>query len=400
MSTKRKNQIGGAALSRRGFLKAAAAGAGCAAASALPDVGNLARVAGDLGLGASRAWAGTGASELSRVEARYYEKHPHMEVECTLCPRKCKVGDMERGYCGVRENQGGTYYTLVHSRPCSLNVDPIEKKPFSHFLPSTLAFSIATAGCNVNCKCCQNWSISQVRPEQVRNMHLPPAEVVERAVRSGSASIAYTYTEPIIFYEYMIDIARLARSRGVKNVMITGGYINKEPLVELCRVLDGIKVDLKAFTESFYKDVVSGELGPVLEALKIIRASGVWLEIVYLVIPTLNDDPKEIGRMAAWIKAELGPHVPVHFSRFHPQYLLKNLPATPVSSLERCRHAALEAGLKYVYLGNVPGHEGENTVCHSCGEVLVRRVGYRILANELRDGRCRHCKTKIPGVWS
>jgi len=340
-----------------------------------------------------------GVPDLSQVEARYYKKLPHQEVECQLCPRRCRVGDLERGFCGVRENRGGTYYTLIHSRPAALNIDPIEKKPFFHFLPSTLAFSLATAGCNMQCKFCQNWDISQVRPEQVRNLHLPPENVVSEAQGASCASIAYTYSEPVIFYEYMIDIARLARKKGIKSVVVTNAFIQKDPLVELCGQVDAIKVDLKAFTERYYREVCRGELKPVLQSLKLLQKEGVWYEIVYLVVPTLNDQEEPIRKMSLWIKNELSADAPLHFTRFHPMYLLKNLPPTPVQTLERARQIALDAGLRFVYIGNVPGHEGENTYCPRCRKILIRRIGYTIRENQLRKGTCRFCGERIPGVW-
>ncbi|MBN2198556.1 MAG: AmmeMemoRadiSam system radical SAM enzyme [Candidatus Aminicenantes bacterium] len=337
---------------------------------------------------------------LSHVEARHYVKLPDREIECRLCPRNCRLGDKERGYCGVRENVGGVYHTLVYAKVCALNNDPIEKKPFFHFLPGTSALSLATAGCNVNCKFCQNWEISQVRPEQVRNIDLPPRDAADLALRHRSPSIAYTYSEPVVFFEYMMDTAAVSRSRGLRNVVVTGGYINPEPLAELLRAVDAVKVDLKGFNEKFYAEYVRGRLGPVLEAIKLIARSRTWLEIVYLVIPGLNDDRDEIRRMSRWLVREAGPDVPLHFSRFHPMYLMKNLPSTPLSTLESARSVALSEGLRYVYIGNVPGHEAENTVCPSCGRVVIRRVGFQVKDNELQSGRCRFCRHPIPGVWT
>jgi len=263
------------------------------------------------------------------VEARYYDKLPHRKIKCRLCPRECEIDDLERGFCGVRENRGGTYYTLVHSRPCSWHVDPIEKKPLFHFLPGTNAFSIATVGCNIECKFCQNWQTSQIRPEQSLDYIMPPEVVAEAAKKSGSRTIAYTYTEPVIFYEYMDDCAVAGRKRGIKSVMISNGYIMPEPMRALCKQLDAVKIDLKAFTEKFYK-MQMGRLKPVLDTLELLRDVGIWYEIVYLVIPTLNDDPGELKAMCRWIHDQLGPDVPVHFSRFYPQYKLRNLPPTPI----------------------------------------------------------------------
>lgn len=332
-------------------------------------------------------------------EARYYKKLPYKKIECQLCPRKCVIDDRERGYCGVRENREGTYYTLVHSRLCTSHVDPIEKKPLFHFHPGTMAFSIATAGCNVNCRFCQNWEISQVRPEQVRSYHASPETVAEMAHKYRCLSIAYTYTEPVVFYEYMQDSALEAREKGVKSVMITGGYISPDPLKELCSCVDGIKIDLKSFSEEYYRDVVNGELRPVLDALVTISRENVWTEIVYLVVPTMNDGEDELTRLARWIKRELGPDVPLHFSRFYPQYLMKNLPPTPVKTLERAKAIADAEGLNYVYIGNVPGHPAENTYCPGCGRLVIKRQGYTISGIYLKNGRCVQCESQVAGVW-
>jgi pyruvate formate lyase activating enzyme len=363
----------GEALDRRTFLKAA---------STLPCM---------------RALAADDARYVA--EARFWEKLPHRKIKCKLCPRECVIDDRERGYCGVRENRGGVYYTLVHSRVCAANVDPIEKKPFFHVLPGTLSFSIATAGCNVNCKMCQNWDISQVRPEQVRSIYMPPREVAALARQNRCATVAYTYTEPVIFYEFMVDSAEAVRAAGVRNVVVTGGYITTEPLKELCKRVDAVKVDLKAFTEKFYREVVNGELKPVLQTLVTLRKLGMWTEIVYLVIPTLNDSDQEFRQLARWVKSELGPEVPLHFTRFHPQYLLKNLPPTPVKTLERAKAIADAEGLHYVYVGNVPGHPGENTFCPKCRRVLIEREGFFVRGMHLEQGRCPGCRHPIPGIW-
>ena len=333
------------------------------------------------------------------VEARFYEKLPYKKIKCKLCPRECVIDDCERGYCGVRENRGGVYYTLVYARVCAAHVDPVEKKPFFHFLPGTLAFSVATAGCNVNCKMCQNWDISQVRPEQVRSTYLPPRNLAGLARQNRCSSIAYTYSEPVVFYEYMADSAQAAREAGVRSVVVTGGYIQPDPLQRLCRQVDAIKVDLKAFSHKFYRDVVNGELKPVLEALVTIHKQAVWNEIVYLVIPGLNDSEQEFKGLARWIKAELGLDVPLHFTRFHPEYLLKNLPPTPLETLERAKAVADSEGLHYVYLGNIPGHPAENTYCPKCRRPVVERAGFTVKAVHLRKGKCRNCQQTIPGVW-
>jgi pyruvate formate lyase activating enzyme len=294
---------------------------------------------------------------------------------------------------------GGTYYTLVHSQPCSLHNDPIEKKPLFHYLPGTNALSLAAAGCNFECRFCQNWRIAQYRPEQVDSYFLPPEKVVELAKDRGSPTVAYTYSEPVVFYGYMYDIAKLARKEGVGGAMISNGFINEEPLKDLCQHLTAVKVDLKAFTEDFYKDYCSGELKPVLDTLVTLKKIGIWHEIVVLLIPTLNDGEKEIKAMSKWIMDNLGPDVPIHFTRFHPTYKIKNLPPTPKQSLERARNAAMEAGLHYVYIGNLWGHDGENTYCPGCKRIVIRRVGFNVLENKLKDGRCPQCGMRIPGVW-
>ncbi len=339
-------------------------------------------------------------SNLSHVEARYYNKKPDREIECVLCPRKCKLGDKERGYCGVRENIDGTYYSLVYGKACSVNIDPIEKKPFFHFLPKTNALSLAAAGCNVNCRFCQNWEISQVRPEQVDHSDFPPALVAETALRYKCPSIAYTYTEPVVFFEYVYDSAVESRRKGIRNAVVTSGHINADPLTDLTKVVDAIKIDLKGFSQDFYTNYVRGELKTVLESIKLVRQSKAWLEIVYLVIPTLNDNQGDLRRMCQWLKAEIGPDVPLHFSRFQPMYLVKNLPPTPVSTLEMARNTALEEGLHYVYIGNVPGHEAENTYCPICRKMIIQRFGYQIGSIEIEGGKCKFCKTPIPGIWA
>jgi pyruvate formate lyase activating enzyme len=386
----RPPETGSLAVNRRAFLKAASLP--CLAACAGAVIGRQDAVP---------VFAAPLAENDSQFikEARFYDKQDYRKIKCKLCPRGCAIDDRERGYCGVRENRGGTYYTLVHSRVVTAHVDPIEKKPFFHFLPGTVAFSIATAGCNVNCKMCQNWDISQVRPEQVRSSYVPPQRVAELARQYECPTIAYTYSEPVVYYEYMADCAEASHGLGVKSVVVTGGYIQPEPLQKLCRQVDAIKVDLKGYSEKFYKEVVNGELKPVLDALVTIRKQGVWNEIVYLVIPTLNDGDAEFKGLAKWIKAELGPDVPLHFSRFHPEYLLKNLPPTPVETLDRAKAIADAEGLHYVYIGNVPGHPAENTYCPKCRKIVVERTGYTVSTVHIHNGKCKFCQQAIPGVW-
>ncbi len=380
-------------LKRREFFKYSLAGAGGALCS------NLITKIPFLAIPDS-AYALSSTGKLSHIEAKYYKKLEHNEIECQLCPRKCKVGDRERGYCGVRENQKGGYYTLVHGLACSFHQDPIEKKPFFHFLPGTNAFSIATAGCNLNCKFCQNWEISQARPEQTYNIELSPEAVADYALKGNSRSIAYTYTEPTVFYEYMLDCARAGRKKGIRSVMVSAGFIQPEPLVELCKELDAVKIDLKAFNEKYYQEICRGKLQPVLDCLKELKRIGVWYEIVYLMVPTLNDNMDDIRKMCAWMLKDLGTDVPVHFTRFTPLYLLKNLPPTPVSSLEQARKIALDSGLKFVYVGNVAGNEGESTYCPKCKKIVIGRYGFTITQMNLQKGKCKFCGEKIPGVWA
>jgi pyruvate formate lyase activating enzyme len=334
-----------------------------------------------------------------QTEARWYEKQPYKKIICKLCPRECNIDDRERGYCGVRENWDGIYYTLVHSKPCTYHVDPIEKKPLFHFLPGTEALSIATVGCNVDCKFCQNWQISQVRPEQVKNFDLPPKKIAELAIDTGAPSIAYTYSEPVIFAEYMYDTAVAGNERKIKSVMISNGYIQEKPMRELVTVLSAVKIDLKAFSEKYYQEIVDGELKPVLDTLVLLKKLGIWTEIVYLMVPTLNDSESEITKLSRWIKNNLGVDVPIHFTRFYPQYKMQNLPPTPTKTLETARQIALSEGIRFVYIGNIPGHEGENTYCPGCKNVLIEREGFYIKNNKIKQSKCKHCGMEIPGIW-
>ncbi|MEK7851027.1 MAG: AmmeMemoRadiSam system radical SAM enzyme [Deltaproteobacteria bacterium] len=319
-------------------------------------------------------------------------------VQCELCPTECVLEDYQIGGCKVRINKGGALYSLVYGKPCSVAIDPIEKKPFFHFLPATTAFSIATVGCVLGCKFCQNWQISQAKPEESDNYNLPPADVVRQAIFNGCKTITYTYTEPTVFYEYMYDTAVIARQHGVKNTMHTCGYINERPLRELSKYMDAADVDLKAFTEDFYGRVCGGRLKPVLDALVVLKDEGVWLEVTNLVIPTLNDDMKKISEMCGWIVANLGPDVPIHFSRFFPYYKLNNLPPTPMETMADARKAAMDAGLKFVYMGNIRS-EAENTYCPKCRKLLIERIGYSVRQNNIMGSACKFCNTRIPGVW-
>ena len=380
-------------MKRREFLRAAGAGA-CGALGCMLASGDLRPV----GLHAAEDAAG---QDQYYREAMYYERLPDQRIRCLVCPRKCVVGDTGRGYCRVRENVGGKYSTVVYGRVCTYHVDPIEKKPLFHFLPGTSAFSLATVGCNLECKFCQNWEISQEKPENVPATGMPPAKVVESAVRLKAPTIAYTYTEPTVYYEFMLDTAREGRERRLRNVMISAGYINPDPLVGLTRAMDAIKIDLKGFTPDFYAKTCNATLPPVLDSIVTVKKAGTWIEIVHLVIPTLNDSDKETDAMCRWLHENVGDEVPLHFTRFYPTYKLANLPPTSVAAVERAREIGLARGLKYVYVGNVPAkHPGESTYCPKCGKIVIERAGYTILSNRLRYGKCPECNASVAGVWS
>jgi pyruvate formate lyase activating enzyme len=320
-------------------------------------------------------------------------------LRCELCPTLCELGDYQVGACRVRINKDGKLYSLVYGRPCSANIDPIEKKPFFHFLPATTVFSIATAGCTLACKFCQNWQISQASPEDTDNLDMPPEKVVELALAQGCRTIAYTYTEPTVFYEYMLDTAKLAKEAGIKNTVHTCGYINPAPLKELLPYIDAANVDLKSMDDGFYDRICGGRLKPVLDSLVIMKEAGLWLELTNLVVPTLNDSKAELDRLAGWVADNLGPDTPLHFSRFFPLYKLTNLPPTPPDTLEAARKAGIGAGLRYVYVGNISGM-GEDTSCPRCKRLLVERTGYFVKKMDITGGRCRHCGERIAGVWA
>jgi pyruvate formate lyase activating enzyme len=333
------------------------------------------------------------------MEARFYEKLEGQKVRCFLCHHHCLIKEHKRGICAVRENQDGRLVSLVYGKPIAAHVDPIEKKPLFHFLPGSTSFSLATAGCNFRCLFCQNADISQLPQEQTRipGEDTPPETIVAGARRAGCLSISYTYTEPTIFFEYAQDIAGLANAEGIQNVFVTNGYMTGEALDSLHPHLQAANVDLKAFTEDFYRKQCGAKLAPVLDTLKHMKQLGVWLEITTLVIPTLNDDPGELKDLAGFIQKDLGPETPWHISRFHPTFKLTHLPVTPVKTLQQARDIGREAGLRYVYTGNVPGDQGEKTFCHQCGHLLIDRYGFSILKNNLMEGRCPQCRTPLDG---
>ena len=330
--------------------------------------------------------------------ASFYEKLSGGMVQCNLCPNKCILSNKQIGLCKARQNIDGELYTLNYGKISSQHVDPIEKKPFFHVLPGAKAYSIATTGCNMRCSFCQNWQISQIFPWEIKTMDMTPEEVVNDVLNSKSEIIAFTYNEPTIFYEYMFDVAKLAKEKGLKTAVVSAGYINPEPLQQLLPYIDAYKIDLKAFKESFYVKFTGGHLESVLENLKIIKQSGTWLEIVNLLIPGENDSEEEIRTMAKWIKENLGDDVPLHFSAFHPNYKLLNLPPTPKETIIKARNIALEEGLKFVYTGNIIYPEGESTYCPNSEEIAIKRKGYLISENNLINGKCENGE-QIPGVW-
>jgi len=330
--------------------------------------------------------------------AMFFETASRNRVICRLCPNECVLREGERGICRVRENRDGRLVTLVYGTPCSANVDPVEKKPLFHYHPGTTAFSIATAGCNMSCRFCQNWEISQQGPEKIRSANLPPAAVVQLARKRGCTSVAHTYSEPVVFYEYMLDCAKAGRRAGIPSVMISNGYIQEAPMRKLCRSLGAVKIDLKAFTDKFYREICGGTLAPVLHTLEVIKDEGLWLEIVVLLIPGLNDTPAEIRAMTRWIANKLGTRVPLHFSRFFPTYRLRNIPPTPRATLERAWRTAREAGLEYVYVGNLMS-PSRHTRCPGCGTELIHREGFSAQITGLKGNRCRNCGREIPGVF-
>jgi pyruvate formate lyase activating enzyme len=316
-----------------------------------------------------------------------------------LCARECVLAEGERGRCRARVHVRGELRSLVYGRPIAIHTDPIEKKPFYHFLPGRTAYSFGTAGCPLRCKFCQNWEISQARPEDYAGAIVAPAAIVAGAAREQAPIIAFTYNEPTVFTEYLTDIARAARPLGRRTVLVSCGFMNDAPLAEMCGVLDAIKIDLKGISERFYHDVCDAELRPVLRSIRQIAKSGTHLEIVNLVVPTLNDSPAMFAELSKWVAGELGPDVPLHFTRFHPDYQLQNLPDTPVSTLARARETAMAQGLHYVYVGNVPGHPGNHTYCPKCGVIVIQREGFFISALRLKNGCCAACGRAIAGVW-
>jgi len=326
-------------------------------------------------------------------------EHKETIIKCLLCAQGCIIKEGERGKCRARINIDGKLKSLVYGRPVSIHVDPIEKKPFYHFLPGSQAFSLATAGCPLSCQFCQNWEISQAKPEDFQVEYIPPQKIVDAAFYQNAPVIAFTYNEPTVFTEYLLDIAKLAKRKNIRSVLISCGFMNEAPLKEMCEVLDAIKIDLKGFSEDFYRKVSAAELKPVLRSIKQISKTKTHLEIVNLVVPTLNDSDKMLNDLSSWIVNEVGPDVPVHFTRFHPDYKLLNLPPTPISTLEKARDIAMSKGIHYAFIGNVPGHPCNSTYCPNCGKVVIKRTGMFTTEIHLKNGKCEYCGQTIAGVW-
>ena len=340
--------------------------------------------------------------EVEPKKAMLYDELEDERVQCYLCAHRCRIAEGKRGVCYVRENRDGTLYTLVYGRTVSQHVDPIEKKPLAHFHPGTSAYSIATVGCNFRCEWCQNASISQMPRERhfIMGEEASPEEIVAAAKRSGCRSIAYTYTEPTIFFEYAYDTAKLAHEEGIANVFVTNGFMTSGPgemLDTFAPYLDAANVDLKAFRDETYRQFVGARLQPVLDSLKKMKDLGVWVEVTTLIVPGINDDEEELRDAAQFVAGELGPETPWHISRFYPGYQMTNRSPTPLTTLERAQEIGEEEGLRYIYVGNIPGEA--NTKCHDCGELLIRRSGYRILDNRIASGGvCPNCGTEVAGV--
>lgn len=358
------------------------------------------------------------------VREAYHYRKLGRNAQCVLCPNGCILEPGDRSHCRNRVNRDGTLYTMAYANPCAMHVDPIEKKPLFHFLPSASAFSLATSGCGFRCLNCQNWDISQRKPEETKDprgaplrlqpkelermarndmlrLTMPPEDVVAAAAHFQSATIAYTYSEPTVWYEYMLDTAKIARTRGIKNVWVTCGYMQREPLAEFCRYLDAASVNLKSYSDDIYRDLNSGRLQPVLDTLMMLKREGVWFEVINLIVPTYTDKPDLIRAMCGWLVDHLGPDYPLHFSRFHPAHKLERLPSTPTEILIQARDIATQAGLHYVYIGNSPEPaDAETTWCPKCKNMVVDRFRFTTCVTGLRDGACKQCGTKIAGVWA
>lgn len=320
-------------------------------------------------------------------------------VACLVCPNECVLTEGMVSDCRNRIMRKGKLYTMAYGNPCAVNIDPVEKKPLYHFLPGTRSLSVATAGCNLACLNCQNWEISQTGPDKTRNMDLMPEAMAPAALSYECMSVAYTYSEPVTFYEYVYDSSVATRKAGLKNIIVSNGYINTEPLSHLCRVIDAANIDLKCFNESIYMRLTGGKLRPVLDSLLTLLKERVWLEITNLVVPGYSDNEKEVTGMCRWLKSNGFESVPLHFSRFHPQYRLDKLPPTPLATLDRFADIADAEGLRYIYIGNVPGAGRSDTLCPGCGKPVIGREGYTVVLNNLTGNKCKSCGAVVEGVW-
>jgi pyruvate formate lyase activating enzyme len=345
------------------------------------------------------AFPGPYAGETPFPQVALYWKRLGKKIQCGLCPHECMLSNGQTGICRNRKNISGTLVPLGYGLPCAIHADPIEKKPLYHFLPGSRSFSLAVAGCNLRCKNCQNYSISQASPLETGSAYRSPRSIVDEAKASGAASIAYTYSEPTVWFEYMLDIARLARSSGLKNVLVSSGFINKAPFEELAKYLDGAHIDLKSFDDTVYRNLNAGKLAPVLDTIVSAKKKGVWVELVNLVVPEWTDDPVMIQKMCAWVRENTGEDTPVHFSRFFPLFQLAQLYPTPKDDLLKARDIAHKEKLRYVYVGNVPDIDAD-TRCPGCGSLLVKRDGYRVRVIGMQGPACSKCGSKIPGVWT
>jgi len=411
-------------ISRRDFLAATARSASATASLALAPVSVLASgtpssraaladwlagSADDLAQSAPRAryWttsalagANCVACHTSRPDPAKVHAHDPATVRCLLCAQRCDIRAGQSGKCRARANVKGELRSLVYGRPATVHVDPIEKKPFYHFLPGSAALSFGTSGCPLRCRFCQNWELSQSTPGDLEAPFTSAADMAGAAASRRTPVIAFTYNEPTVFTEYLLDVAAAARARGVRSVMVSCGFANEAPLADICGSLSAVKIDLKGYSEEFYRTVCGAELQPVLRSIKQVARSGRHLEIVNLVVPTLNDSETSLQGLATWVAGELGPDVPVHFTRFHPDYQLLNLPPTPVSTLERARDIAMAKGIRYAFVGNVPGHPGNHTYCPACKKVVIRRDNFFVTEMHLKNGACEYCGQAIAGVWA
>jgi pyruvate formate lyase activating enzyme len=345
---------------------------------------------------------GLGIVLVRLVVVRAADRHREVElmrVQCKLCPKGCVIQPGQSGECRVRVNVDGKLLAVTYGHPCAVHVDPVEKKPLFHFLPGTGILSIATVGCNLHCKNCQNWEISQANPEDTPAAELPPERIPHLATEYDCRSVAYTYTEPLVYYEYTLDSCRQVKEAGLRNALVSAGYVNEEPYRQLCKYVDAANIDLKAYSDTFYRDICRATLKPVLNALVLSKSLGVELEVTNLVIPTLNDSDQMLRDLCRWMVQNLGRETPLHFSRFFPQFQMKNLPSTPAETLDRAKEIARSEGLYHVYIGNITRPGADDTFCPGCGKRLVHRYGFQVLENRVDAGRCPDCGKEIYGIW-